>query len=51
MKESILLTVSAANLNSHGVAVHCNFLRGLGLSAEEADQIAVDHHLNFFNPS
>jgi RNA polymerase sigma-70 factor (ECF subfamily) len=45
-KESILLAVSAANLNSYCVAVHCNLLRGLGLSAEEADQIAVDHHLS-----
>jgi RNA polymerase sigma-70 factor, ECF subfamily len=45
-KESILLTVSAANLNSYCVAVHCNLLRGLGLAAEEADQIAVDHHLS-----
>ncbi len=45
-KESILLTVSAANLNSYCVAVHCDLLRGLGLSAEEADQIAVDHHLS-----
>lgn len=42
-KESILLAVSAANLNSYCVAVHCNMLRGLGLSAEEADQIAVDY--------
>jgi RNA polymerase sigma-70 factor (ECF subfamily) len=45
-KESILLTVSAANLNSYCVAVHCNMLRGLGLSAEEADQIAVDYRLS-----
>jgi RNA polymerase sigma-70 factor (ECF subfamily) len=45
-KESILLVVSAANLNSYCVAVHCNMLRGLGLSAEEADQIAVDHRLS-----
>jgi RNA polymerase sigma-70 factor, ECF subfamily len=45
-KESILLAASAANLNSYCVAVHCNLLRGLGLSAEEADQIAVDHHLS-----
>jgi RNA polymerase sigma-70 factor (ECF subfamily) len=45
-KESILLAVSAANLNSYCVAVHCNLLRGLGRSAEEADQIAVDHHLS-----
>jgi RNA polymerase sigma-70 factor (ECF subfamily) len=45
-KESILLAVSAANLNSYCVAVHCNLLRGLGLSAEEADQIAVDYRLS-----
>jgi RNA polymerase sigma-70 factor, ECF subfamily len=45
-KESILLAVSAANLNSYCVAVHCNILRGLGLSAEEADQIAVDYRLS-----
>jgi RNA polymerase sigma-70 factor, ECF subfamily len=44
-KESILLVVSAANLNSYCVAVHCNILRGLGLSVEEADQIAVDYRL------
>jgi RNA polymerase sigma-70 factor, ECF subfamily len=43
-KESILLAVSAANLNSYCVAVHCNLLRGLGLSPEEGDQIAVDYH-------
>ncbi len=42
-KECILLAVSAANLNSYCVAVHCNMLRGLGMSAEEGDQIAVDH--------
>jgi RNA polymerase sigma-70 factor (ECF subfamily) len=45
-KESILLAVSAANLNSYCVAVHCNVLRGLGLSAEEADQIAVDYRVS-----
>jgi RNA polymerase sigma-70 factor, ECF subfamily len=43
-KEAILLAVSAVNLNSYCVAVHCNLLRGLGLSADEGDQIAVDHH-------
>lgn len=45
-KESILLVVSAANLNSYCVAMHCNMLRGLGLSAEDADQIAVDYRLS-----
>jgi len=43
-KECILLAVSAANLNSYCVAIHSNLLRGLGVSAEEGDQIAVDHH-------
>jgi RNA polymerase sigma-70 factor, ECF subfamily len=42
-KECILLAVSATNLNSYCVAMHCNLLRGLGMSAEEGDQIAVDH--------
>jgi RNA polymerase sigma-70 factor, ECF subfamily len=43
-KECILLAVSAVNLNSYCVAVHCNMLRGLGMPAEEGDQIALDHH-------
>src|SRR5271170_4002780 len=43
-KECILLVVSAANLNSYCVAVHCNMLRGLGMPSEDGDQIAVDHH-------
>ncbi len=43
-KECILLAVSAANLNSYCVAMHCNLLRGMGLPVEEGDQVAVDHH-------
>ena len=43
-KECILLAVSAANLNSYCVAMHCNLLRGLGMPSDEGDQIAVDHH-------
>ena len=43
-KECILLAVSAANLNSYCVAIHCNMLRGLGMPSEDGDQIAVDHH-------
>jgi RNA polymerase sigma-70 factor, ECF subfamily len=43
-KECILLAVSATNLNSYCVAMHGNLLRGLGLPAEEGDQVAVDHH-------
>ncbi len=45
-KEAILLAVSAANLNSYCVAIHSNMLRGMGVAAEEGDQIAVDHHLS-----
>jgi RNA polymerase sigma-70 factor (ECF subfamily) len=43
-KECILLVSAAANLNSYCVAAHCAMLRRLGLPAEEADQIAIDHH-------
>jgi uncharacterized peroxidase-related enzyme len=43
-KECILMVAAAANLNSYCVAIHCNLLRGLGMSPEEGDQIAVDHH-------
>jgi RNA polymerase sigma-70 factor (ECF subfamily) len=43
-KESILLVISAANLNTYCVAVHCEILRALGVAEEASDQIAVDHH-------
>jgi uncharacterized peroxidase-related enzyme len=44
-KECILLVASAANLNSYCVAAHCEMLRLIGgLTFEESDQIAVDHH-------
>src|SRR5262249_52904673 len=43
-KEFILLVISAANLNTYCVAVHCEMLRGLGLPEDVSDQIAVDHH-------
>jgi RNA polymerase sigma-70 factor (ECF subfamily) len=43
-KESIFVAASAAMLNSYCVAAHCNFLRGLGLSPQDGDQIALDHH-------
>ena len=42
-KEYILLVVSAANLNTYCVAVHCEMLRALGVPEEISDQIAVDH--------
>ena len=44
-KECILLVVSAHNLNTYCVAVHCEMLRNLGVSSEQSDQIALDHHL------
>ncbi len=43
-KESILLVISAANLNTYCVAVHCEMLRALGVSVEDSDQIAINHH-------
>jgi RNA polymerase sigma-70 factor (ECF subfamily) len=43
-KECIMLVSSAANLNTYCVAAHCEMLRALGVSSEESDQIAVDHH-------
>ena len=43
-KECILVAAAAANLNSYCVAIHCNLLRGMGMSPEEGDQIAIDHH-------
>ena len=42
-KECILLVVSAANLNTYCVAVHCEMLRALGMPEDESDQIAMDH--------
>jgi len=44
-KECILLVVSAVNLNTYCVAVHCEMLRNLGVSEARCDQIASDHHL------
>jgi RNA polymerase sigma-70 factor (ECF subfamily) len=44
-KEYILLVISAANLNTYCVAVHCEMLRALGVPEDDSDQIAVDHHL------
>jgi RNA polymerase sigma-70 factor (ECF subfamily) len=44
-KEYVLLAISAANLNTYCVAVHCEMLRGLGIPEETSDQIALDHHL------
>ncbi|MGB8438184.1 MAG: peroxidase-related enzyme [Candidatus Acidiferrales bacterium] len=50
-KECILLAVSAANLNSYCVAIHCNLLRGLGMPPEEGDQIAVDYQESNLGPT
>ncbi len=42
-KEYILLVISAANLNTYCVAVHCEMLRALGVPPDSSDRIAVDH--------
>jgi RNA polymerase sigma-70 factor (ECF subfamily) len=42
-KECIFVAVSAVTLNSYCVAAHCNLLRGMGLTPDEGDQIAMDH--------
>jgi uncharacterized peroxidase-related enzyme len=42
-KENVFLVISAKNLNTYCVAAHCELLRGLGVSVERSDQIAVDH--------
>ena len=41
-KEEILLTVSASNLNTYGVALQRQLLDGLGVGTELSDQIAND---------
>jgi RNA polymerase sigma-70 factor (ECF subfamily) len=43
-KEYILLVISAANLNTYCVAVHCEMLPALEVHEHTSDQIAVDHH-------
>jgi RNA polymerase sigma-70 factor, ECF subfamily len=50
-KEFILLVISAANLNTYCVAVHCEMLRALGVAEEVSDQIAVDHHNADLSPA
>lgn len=43
-KEFILLAVSAENNNSYFPALHCQTLQFLGVKAEQAQQVIVDHH-------
>jgi RNA polymerase sigma-70 factor (ECF subfamily) len=50
-KEYILLTSSAANLNTYCVAVHCELLRNLGIPEAVSDQIAVDHRQAELSPA
>lgn len=50
-KEFILLVISAANLNTYCVAVHCEMLRNLGIPDDRTDQIALDHHLAGLPPA
>jgi RNA polymerase sigma-70 factor (ECF subfamily) len=42
-KEYILLAISAANLNTYCVAVHCEMLKALGVPEETSEQVACDH--------
>jgi len=42
-KEAILIAVSAANRNTYYVTVHSQILQILGVSAEQSNQIAIDH--------
>ena len=44
-KESILLVISADNLNTYSVAVHRQTLSALGVPLEECDQIVDDHQV------
>jgi RNA polymerase sigma-70 factor (ECF subfamily) len=50
-KECILLVGSAVNLNTYCVAAHCEVLRLIGVSTEESDQIAFDHHHANLSPA
>jgi RNA polymerase sigma-70 factor (ECF subfamily) len=50
-KERVFLVVSASNLSTYCVAVHCEILRGLGVSPEQSDQIAADHHQTNLPPA
>ena len=43
-KEQILLSLSAANLNTYYVAMRAQILSAMGVSLEESDQIIEDHH-------
>ncbi len=51
LKEYILLVVSARNLNTYCVAVHCELLRGLGVPLETSDRIAVDFRQAGLSPA
>ena len=50
-KESILLVISALNLNTYCVAVHCEMLRNLGIPDEQSDLIAMDHRQAGLSPA
>jgi RNA polymerase sigma-70 factor, ECF subfamily len=43
-KESILLVISAANLNTYWVSIQGQILSALGVPPEESDQFVEDHH-------
>jgi RNA polymerase sigma-70 factor, ECF subfamily len=49
-KEMILLVISAANLNTYGVAVHSQILDALGVPMDDCDQIIQNHQAALISP-
>jgi RNA polymerase sigma-70 factor (ECF subfamily) len=50
-KENLLLAVSALNLNTYCVAVHCEMLRALGVDEAQSERVALNHHEAGLEPS
>src|ERR1700757_128071 len=50
-KEYIILTISAANLNTYLVAVHSQILATLGVRPEDSNQIVEDHRCAGISPA
>jgi uncharacterized peroxidase-related enzyme len=42
-KEYVFLVCAAANLSTYCVTLHCEFVRMLGLSGPDAEQVAINH--------
>lgn len=50
-KENILLAVSASNLNTYGVSLQRQILEGLGVAADQSDQIVNDLRASSISPA